>query len=130
MSAHIDQIKSDHDRFVAAWRANDGDAVASFFVEDGALITPFGQRADGRAAIAAMYTEDFGGMLAGTWTTLKLSNVRVVESNHAFVDGEQTIYAADGSVVLVLHLSALLRQDRDSWRFVDSRPYTLDTVPV
>lgn len=43
MSAHFDQIKSTFDRFSAAWKTNDGAAVVSFFVEDGALINPFGQ---------------------------------------------------------------------------------------
>jgi len=66
MSTHFDQIKSTLDRFSAAWKANDGATVAGFFVDDGSLITPFGQRADGRSAVAAMYSEYFEGMLRGT----------------------------------------------------------------
>ena len=107
-----------------AWKTNDGPAVGGFFVEDGSLINPFGQRADGRAAISAMYAEYFGGMLSGTSTTFTLANVRGIENNHAFADGEQTISAPDGTVVLVVHLAALLRRDGDSWRLVDGRPYT------
>jgi uncharacterized protein (TIGR02246 family) len=129
MSAHFNQIKSTCDHFSAAWKTNDGAAVASFFVEDGALINPFGQRADGRAAVAAMYSEYFGGMLRGTSTTFNLASVRPVENNHTFADGEQTIYAPDGKVVLVVHLAALLRRDGDGWRFVDSRPYVFATIP-
>lgn len=129
MSAHFDQVKSTFDRFSAAWKTNDGAAVASFFVEDGALINPFGQRADGRTAIAAMYSEYFGGMLRGTSTTINLTSVRAVENNHAFADGEQTIYAPDGKVVLVVHLAALLRRDGGGWRFIDSRPYAFATIP-
>lgn len=129
MSAHFDQIKSTFDRFCDAWRTNDGAAVANFFVDDGALINPFGQRADGRAAIAAMYSEYFGGMLRGTSTTFNLGGVRGVENNHAFADGEQTINAPDGSVVLGVHLAALLRHDGDGWRFVDARPYAFATTP-
>lgn len=123
MSAHFDEIKSTLDRFSAAWKANDGGAVASFFVEDGSLINPFGQRADGRTAVAAMYSEYFGGMLRGTSTTINLASVRAVEKDHAFADGEQTINAPDGNVVLVVHIAALLRRDGDGWRFVDARPY-------
>lgn len=130
MSAQLDQITSTFDRFSAAWKSNDGAAVAGFFVEDGALVNPFGQRADGRPAVAAMYSEYFGGMLRGTSTTISLTRVRAVEENHAFADGEQTIYAADGSVVLVVHLAALLRRDGNGWRFVDARPYTYETMPV
>lgn len=129
MSEHLDQIKSTLDSFSAAWKTNDGAAVAGFFVEDGALINPFGQRADGRAAVAAMYSEYFGGMLHGTSITCNLASVRAVESNHAFADVEQTIYGPDGNIVLVLHLAALLRRDGDGWRFVDSRPYAFADIP-
>jgi uncharacterized protein (TIGR02246 family) len=117
-------------RFADDWKTNDGAAVGSFFVEDGALINPFGQRADGRAAIAAMYSEYFGGMLRGTSTSFNLATVRAVETNHAFADGEQTISAFSGEVVLVAHLAALLRRDGDSWRFVDARPYTIPPIPA
>ena len=130
MSAHSDQIESMFDRFSASWKSNDGAAVASFFVDDGTLINPFGQRADGRTAITAMYSEYFGGMLRDTATTFKLASVRAVENNHAFVDGEQTVNGADGNVVLIVHLAALLRRDGDGWRFVDSRPYSFAAMPV
>jgi uncharacterized protein (TIGR02246 family) len=116
--------------FADAWKTNDGAAVASFFVEDGALINPFGQRADGRGAIGAMYSEYFEGMLQGTSTTFKLESARAVESSHAFADGEQTISAASGEVVLVAHLVALLRRDGDGWRFVESRPYSFPALPA
>jgi uncharacterized protein (TIGR02246 family) len=117
-------------RFADAWKTNDGAAVGSFFVEDGALINPFGQRADGRAAIAAMYAEYFGGMLQGTSTTVKLESVRTVEADHAFADGVQTIVGTDGQVVLVAHLATLLRRDGGSWRFVEARPYTFPASPA
>jgi uncharacterized protein (TIGR02246 family) len=116
--------------FAYAWKTNDATAVAGFFVEDGSLVNPFGQRADGRTAIAAMYSGYFAGMLRGTSTTINLATVRAVETNHAFADGEQTISAAGGEVVLVAHIAALLRRDRDGWRFVDARPYTLPTIPA
>jgi uncharacterized protein (TIGR02246 family) len=129
-SAQLDEMRSAHDRFALDWKTNEGAAVASSFVEDGALINPFGERADGRAAIASMYAEYFAGMLRATTTSFKLSHVRAVESNHAFVDAEQTIHGADGRVVLVVHLAAVLRRERDGWRFVDARPYTLASKPV
>ena len=116
--------------FADGWKTNDGATLARFFVEDGALINPFGQRADGRSAIGAMYSEYFEGMLQGTSTTFKLESVRAVEASHAFADGEQTISAASGEVVLVAHLAALLRRDGGSWRFVESRPYTFPATPA
>ncbi len=114
---------------VDAWKTNDGAAVASYFVDDGALINPFGERADGRGAIAGMYTEYFRGMLQGTTTDIKLTSVRTVENNHALADSEQTIYSTGGEVVLIANLAALLRRDGDSWQFVDARPYTAASPP-
>ena len=58
---------------------------------------PFGQRAEGRAAVAAMYSEYFAGMLRGSLTSFNLDSARAVEADHAFADGEQTINAPDGT---------------------------------
>src|SRR5438067_13585168 len=109
MSAHFDQIKSTLDRFSAAWKTNEGAAVVSFFVEDGALINPFGQRADGRTAIAAMYSEYFGGMLRRTSTRVELARVRAVENDHALADGQQPNAGRGRHAGLPVHLGELQR---------------------
>src|SRR5262249_22316011 len=96
VSTYVDQLASTFDRMAEAWAANDGGAVAAFFTDDASLINPFGQRADGRAAVAAMYAEYFGGMLGGTTTTVDVGSVRPVGADHAFVDAEQTITGPDG----------------------------------
>jgi len=123
MSSLTDQIQSTYARLATAWKSNDGAAVAGFFTDDGSLVNPFGERAEGRGAIAVMYTQYFAGMLRGTSTAVKLGNVRAVGDAHAFADAEQTITGADGKVVLVVHLAALLRREGDGWRIVDGRPY-------
>jgi uncharacterized protein (TIGR02246 family) len=114
---------------VEAWKANDGAAFAGYFVEDGSLINPFGERADGHDAIAGMYKEYFAGMLQATTSHVDLGSVRIVGSDYAFVDGEQTIYGPDGGTIMVVHLSTLLQREGDSWRFVDSRPYAFAAPP-
>lgn len=129
MAAPFEEIRSAMDRFAAAWKSNDSARVASFFTDDGTLINPFGQRADGRAAVAAMYAEYFGGMLKGTSTSIALASVHPVEAQHAFVDSEQTIHGPDGQVVLVAHTAALMRRDADTWRIVDARPYVFAARP-
>jgi uncharacterized protein (TIGR02246 family) len=113
-----------------AWATNDGAAVADSFVDDGSLINPFGDRADGRSAIAAMYGHYFAGMLRGTTTDVQVETIRPIDVDHAFVDGCQTIYGSDGTVVLVVHLSSLLYHSSDGWRFVDARPYTFPAPPA
>src|SRR5437868_15463417 len=72
------------DRFADAWKRNDASAAAALFVDDGSLINPFGQRADGHAAVQAMYADYFSGMLRGTTTTVVLSSVRGLGADHAF----------------------------------------------
>jgi uncharacterized protein (TIGR02246 family) len=121
------QIKSTMDQLAAAWKTNDGAAVAAFFTDDGSLINPFGERAEGRAAVSAMYTEYFAGMLRGTSTVIKVTNVRPVGADHAFVDADQAIHAPDGKVLLAVHLSGLFRRDGERWRFVDGRPYAFSS---
>lgn len=113
-----------------AWQSNDGRALASFFTDDGSLINPFGERADGRQAVAAMYSGYFDGMLKGTSTTITLDGVRPIGLDHAFLDAEQVINGAGGEVVLRLHLSALLRREEGAWRFIDCRPYALAALPA
>ena len=130
MGSPDSSIVAFHDKLAAAWSANDGTAFAAFFAEDGSLINPFGERADGRAALTAMYSQYFGGMLKGTMTSISLTHVRPVGPGHAFADAEQTIYAANGEVLLALHVVNLLRRDGDDWRLADSRPYALLPPPA
>lgn len=130
MGSPDSSIVAFHDKLAAAWRANDGVAFAAFFTEDGSLINPFGERADGREALTAMYSEYFGGMLKGTTTSISVTQLRPVEPGHAFADAEQTIYAANGDVLMALHVVNLLRRDGDDWRLVDSRPYAFPPPPA
>ena len=129
MGSETDAVAKFLNRFADTWASNDGAALGGSFTEDGSLINPFGQRADGREAIAAMYSEYFPGMLAGTTTAIAVESIRPVGESHAFADAEQTNTATGGEVLLVVHLAALLRRDGEDWRFVDARPYTPATLP-
>ena len=100
MGSPENSVVAFHQKLAAAWSANDGTAFAAFFAEDGSLINPFGERADGREALTAMYSEYFGGMLKGTTTSIRsLTHLRAIEPDHVFADAEQTIYAANGDVL-------------------------------
>ena len=130
MGQNTDSITKFLDRVADTWESNDGQALADCFVDDGTLINPFGQRAEGRQGVAAMYNEYFAGFLADSTTTIRVGSVRPVGADSAFVDAEQRIAGADGQLLLAVHLAALLRRDGEDWRFVDSRPYTLDAAPA
>jgi uncharacterized protein (TIGR02246 family) len=125
MSQNPQSVERFLEHFAAVWKTNDGNAVGELFVADGSLVNPFGQRADGRSDVAAMYSDYFTGMLQGTTTAATLSDVRLIGPDHAFIDAEQTIFSPDGSILLAVHLAALLRSEADTWQFVDSRPYAL-----
>jgi uncharacterized protein (TIGR02246 family) len=118
------------DDMSAAWATNDGNSVAGHFTGDGSLINPFGQRADGRTAIAAMYREYFAGMLRGSTTAVKVSAARPVHDDYAFADTEQTICGPNGEVLLSLHMSALLHREGADWRIADARPYGFAPAPA
>lgn len=129
MGAEDSSVEAFFEKVATTWEENDGPAIAALFTEDGSLINPFGERADGRNALTAMYSEYFDGMLKGTTTSLTLTELRTVESNHALADADQTIYATNGDVVLTLHVVNLLRRDGSDWKFVDCRPYAYASVP-
>ena len=122
-SAVDNSVTAFFEKLTAAWNENDGPAFAAHFVEDGSLVNPFGERADGRAALASMYGEYFAGMLKGTTTTIGLTELRSIDADHAFADADQSIHGADGGTLMALHLVSLLRRAGDGWQLVDSRPY-------
>ena len=130
MGSAENSVAAFHDKLAAAWSANDGAAFAAFFAEDGSLINPFGERADGREALTAMYSEYFGGMLKATTTSISLTHLRRIEPGHALAGAEQTIYAPNRDIVLALHVVNLLQKDGDDWRLVDSRPYAFLPPPA
>jgi uncharacterized protein (TIGR02246 family) len=130
MGVAEDSVNDFYEKLATSWSANDGAAFATFFTEDGSLINPFGERADGRDALRAMYSEYFGGMLKGSTTSINMTHLRTVGPDHVFSDADQTIYAANGDVMLALHVVNLLQRDGDDWRLVDSRPYELLAPPA
>jgi uncharacterized protein (TIGR02246 family) len=130
MRASDGSVEAFFEQLAGAWKANDGAAFAAVFTEDGSLVNPFGERADGRASVAAMYSEYFRGMLGGTTTAIKVTQLRRIEPNHVLADADQTVYGANGDVLLALHVVNLLVRDGDDWRLVDSRPYAFSTPPA
>ncbi len=130
MEAAEENVTAFFGKVAETWNTNDGAAFAACFTEDGSLINPFGERAEGRAALTAMYRGYFGGMLKGTTTSIALTQLRRVEANHALADADQAIYGDNGDVVLALHVVNLLRGEGEDWRMVDSRPYAFAPPPA
>ena len=123
-------VRASLDRFSAVWTAEGGRRLGDHFSGDASLINPFGQRADGREAIAAMYAQFFTGLLAGTSSRIELLTARPIDDLNVFIDATQTISAPDGTPVLVVHLAGLMTAAEDGWLFVDSRPYMYAAPPA
>lgn len=130
MGATDSSVAAFFEALAAGWKANDGAAFAAYFTEDGSLINPFGARADGQAALTAMYSEYFDGMLGGTTTSINLTQLRAIETDYVLADADQNVYAPNGEVLLALHVVNLLRREGDDWRIVDSRPYAFSPAPA
>lgn len=109
--------------FARAWADNDGAAIGHLFTVDGSLVNPFGERADGRAAVAEMYSQYFSGLLAGTTTIVTEVVSDPIADGAVFVDAEQVISGPDGMPIMTVHLVALLAREGQEWRFAHSRPY-------
>lgn len=126
-NASLSAIQSDLDLFSRAWATNDGAALGSHYTEDGSLLNPFGELAEGRGAVAGMYSAYFGTLLRGSTTTIRVRQSRPVGQDHALVDADQVVYSPDGGALLTLHLTSLLRHEQGRWRFVDARPFAPST---
>ena len=113
------------DRMCAAWDRADAAAVAATYARDGRLVIPFGDALDGRDAIEAGFAEHFGGILAGTTTTIAVDDVRSLGDRLSVVEAAQE---TEGPLP-TLHLTAVLRLEGDEARVVECRPYAFLPVP-
>src|SRR5262245_57333478 len=90
-------IRKRHDEWVAAWNKHDAKLMASFWVSDGDLINPFGRHAKGTAEIEKVFTDEHGGMLAGTTYSGQIESIRYIGKNVAIVDVAGEIAGMKGS---------------------------------
>ena len=129
---HDPAIQTLLDSTVTHWSHNDSDGLGSLFAPDASLINPFGQRADGRDAVAAMYRSFFavGMLLHRSTTMIDLESVRMSGEDSAFLDATQHLYRPDGDTLLVLHLTALIRRIDGTWYYSDARPYQPVPAPI
>jgi uncharacterized protein (TIGR02246 family) len=75
----------------AAWNAGDAAAFAALWTTDGAVVSPQGQRTEGREQIEREQAAGFAGPMKGTIHTLAAAAIRRPENDVAVVDGEAVI---------------------------------------
>ncbi len=127
-------IKSLFDKVSEGWNKQDGMAAAAAFTDDASLMSPMGEEARGREAIAKMFNEVVSVLLPKSKTSQTVSHVRFLKPDVAFVDATQTVTGSispDGNTMpgVTFHVAALVLKKNGSWWFVDARPYQLMTPP-
>jgi uncharacterized protein (TIGR02246 family) len=83
-----DAIKKIPEDFAAAWGKPDAaKKMAALFAEDGDLVNPVGQEADGRAAVEQLFEKEQGQMFKGSTLVLTVSKVRMIKPDVALAEG-------------------------------------------
>jgi uncharacterized protein (TIGR02246 family) len=120
-------------KFNEAFNRFDTKQVASFWAEDGTLITPTGEVGTGRSGVEAAYAHDCETILAGTSSRFTIRSVRRLGNDLAFMDLEHELRnfrMPDGSTgTMPLHVVILARRSGDSWKWLDARPYAFVPQP-
>jgi uncharacterized protein (TIGR02246 family) len=86
--AAIERLTSE---FVAAWNAHDPKKMAAVCAEDGNLINPFGQTAQGRAEIEKFFEKEQSTIMKGTTYKLESTSIRGLDPSCAIADWEAVV---------------------------------------
>ncbi|WP_242392994.1 YybH family protein [Anaeromyxobacter oryzisoli] len=120
-------------RFNEAFNRFDTKQVASFWADDGTLITPAGEVGNGRSGVEAAYSHDCDTILEGTKSTFRITSVRRLGNDLAFMDLDhelENVRMPDGSrETMTLHLVLLAKRSGNTWQWVDARPYAFIPQP-
>lgn len=120
-------------KFEAAFNRQDPREVASFWDEEGTLISPAGMLGAGRAEVEKVYAYDLGTFLKGTRSSFDVQRVRTLARDVVCMDCDHTLSGArmpDGSTgTMKLHLVCIARRHGDGWRWLDARPYAFVPAP-
>lgn len=129
------QAQQVFDKLAAGFNAHDGKLAASAWADDGELISPDGQRAQGRAQIAALISSAFDNFLKGVRSnTMTVDSVRRISNDVLWVDGTHTAENAtrpDGKIgPMKVHISALLTKRGNTWQILEGRPHVYVPPPA
>jgi uncharacterized protein (TIGR02246 family) len=81
--AAITAIEAD---FASAWAAHDAGRMASFWIEDGDFMNPFGRFARNRKELQALFAEEQQGMMKSSTYHFRLDSHRLVASTVMVTD--------------------------------------------
>lgn len=106
-----------------AWNAHDPAALAALFADRGTLVTPRGNRIEGRAALRDSLGEP--GPTKETSSSSRLDAVQWLAEDLALIDASQTLSGPGVEVLGVAEakLVAVVQRIDGEWRFVAARPH-------
>jgi uncharacterized protein (TIGR02246 family) len=120
-------------RFNEAFNRFDASAVASFWREDGTLISPIGTFGEGRAGIERVFQSDAATILQGTTSRFTITRERRITPDCVLLDCDHDLENCrmpDGSRgSMKIHLVLLASRSGDQWRWLDARPYRFADRP-
>lgn len=120
-------LEAANKKFTEAFNSFDPKAVASFFAEDGTLITPVGDVAHGRDEIAKLYAENVERIFKGSKSTFTITGARKAGPDTQWLDLEHEVQNAqqpDGTTgTMKMHVVVLVQKKGKDWKWLEARPY-------
>lgn len=113
-------ILDQSERMSEAWNHRDGEAVSSFFTEDGMRVGPDGAESHGRTDIAAAYNQMIE-QLGGAQVKMEAPSIRLLTPELALVNTFIELANAEG-----LNIKG---HTLEVWQKVDSRWLILEAHP-
>jgi uncharacterized protein (TIGR02246 family) len=129
-------IQKRSDEWNAAWNSHDPKVMASFWLDNGDLIDPFGRHAQGRDAIEKLLEGDHTGTgpMVGTTYVGTVESIRYIGKNAAIVDVTAEVSGMkgpDGAALPPLkhHVTWVAEKKDGKWMAVAARPCIAVPLP-
>lgn len=127
-------IEATLQRFTEAFNRFDPSEVASFWADDGTLISPIGMLGEGQSGVMRVYREDIDLILKGTTSHFSITRSRPIGNDCVLMDLDHELRNCrmpDGtSGTMTIHLALLAQRKGDGWKWLDARPYAFLPRPA
>jgi uncharacterized protein (TIGR02246 family) len=120
-------------RFNEAFNRADPNEVATFWAEDGTLLSPGGEFGRGRAGVAKVYGHDCDTILDATTSKFTIVGARKIADDCVFLDLDhdiQNFKMPNGTTgTMKIHVVILAQRKGSAWQWLDARPYAFVPPP-
>ena len=129
--AAIERLGSD---FAAGWNAHDAKKMAAVWADDGSLINPFGQKAQGRAGIEKFFEAEQAGPMKGTTYKIESTSVRELDPSCAVADWDAVVTgmmdpSGKAQPPFPHHVTAVCVKKGGHWQAAAVRGFAFQPVP-